>query len=101
MMPALAAAMSARVGPSSFTWSIPSAVMTAHSGGSMTLVESSVPPRPTSSTTMSHFSSANQSIPRAVIISNSVGTSAMASAAGRTRSTRRTNASSGICSPFT
>ena len=34
---------------------IPSAVMTAHSGASMTLVESSVPPRPTSSTTISHF----------------------------------------------
>ena len=80
---------------------MPSAVMTAHSGGSMTLVESSVPPRPTSSTTMSHFVSANQSIPNAVMISNSVGISVMASAAGFTRSTSRTSASSGICWPFT
>ena len=67
----------------------------------MTLVESSVPPSPTSSTTMSHCLRAKYSIPSAVMISNSVGTSAMASAAGCTRSTSCTSSSSGICCPST
>ena len=88
--------MSAMVGPSSFTWSRPMAAITAASGTSMMLVESSSPPMPTSSTTMSHFCRANQTMARAVMSSNSVGESAMASAWGRTYSVRAASSSSGM-----
>jgi hypothetical protein len=58
MMPALLAAISRRVGPRTSVWSMPIGVMTA-TAGSATLVESQVPPRPTSTTATSTGASAN------------------------------------------
>ena len=74
------------------------AAITAASGTSMTLVESSSPPMPTSSTTMSQRCPAKYTMARAVISSNSVGASSMASAKGRIRSVSSASSPSGICS---
>ena len=75
--------------------------MTAASGQSMALVESSAPPMPTSSTTRSHRAPAKQSIAAAVDSSNWLGWSAIASAAARTRSVARASASPEMFSPST
>ena len=77
------------------------AVITATSGTSMTLVESNSPPSPTSSTTISHFLSRKYCMAMAVISSNSVGVSSMASAKGRIFSTIAASSSSVIISPST
>ena len=66
-------------------WSSPMLTMTAASGAGMTLVESNSPPKPTSSTTMSHAWRAKYSIAMQVTSSNSVGCSSRASASGWTR----------------
>ena len=58
MMPALAQAMSSIVSPSHSVWSSPIGRITA-TPASMTLVASSSPPRPTSTTAMSTGASAN------------------------------------------
>ena len=60
-------------------WSREMEAITATSGASMALVASNLPPRPTSSTTMSHFLLANQWKARAVMNSNSVTVSPAAS----------------------
>ena len=73
--------------------------MTAASGQSMTLVESSAPPMPTSSTTISQRRSANQSIAAAVTSSNWLGWSSIVSAAARTRSVTEASSSPGMFSP--
>ena len=56
--------------------------ITAASGASITLVESSSPPRPTSSTTISQAWRAKYSMAMQVTSSNSVGCSSMDSASG-------------------
>ena len=75
-------------------------MMTAASGAPITLVASSRPPSPTSSTTMSQRSRRYQSRATAVISSNSVGWSAIASAIGRISVTSAASVSSAMGSPF-
>ena len=94
-------AICAKVSPRYSVWSRPMLVMTAHSSASMRFVASSRPPRPVSSTTMSHPSRANHTNAAAVMSSNSVGLSSMASATGRTCSTAAAKASSETGTPFT
>ena len=66
-------------------------VITAASGASMTLVESSAPPMPTSKTTMSQPSSKKHTMAMAVDSSNWLGWSSISSAAARTRSVTAAN----------
>ena len=68
MMPAFSAAISSTVPPSSLVWSIEIGVMTATTP-SATLVQSSLPPTPTSSTTTSTGVSAK--IAKAIPVSTS------------------------------
>ena len=82
-------------------WSSPMAVMIASSGVSMTLVESSAPPMPTSSTTMSHRLRAKYSMARQVMSSNSVGCCGIASACGYTSVVSAASVSSGMGCPST
>ena len=74
--------------------------MTAASGEGMTFVESSSPPIPVSSTTTAALSRAKYASATAVMSSNSVGLSSMASACIRTVSVISPSASSEIGSPF-
>ena len=75
--------------------------MTATSGASMALVESSAPPMPTSSTTMSHFASKKYSRAMAVTSSNWLGWSSIASAMDLTRSVIAARVSPGTFAPLT
>ena len=104
-MPAFSRAMAANVEPSSFVWSRPMRATTVTSGASMTFVESRRPPKPTSSTTMSHSRRANCTSATAVISSNSVGWSpvsaAMASACSFTNSVASVSSSSEMFTPST
>ncbi len=68
MMPALAQAMSSMVSPSHSVWSSPIGVIT-QTPASMTLVASSSPPSPTSTTAMSTGASANAAYAIAVVMS--------------------------------
>jgi hypothetical protein len=68
MMPALAQAMSSIVSPSHSVWSSPIGVIT-QTPASITLVASSSPPRPTSTTAMSTGASANAAYAIAVVMS--------------------------------
>ena len=71
-MPAFSAAILSSVSPRNSVWSIEIGVMTVASGCSITLVASSRPPRPTSSSSTSAGWRANSSRPAAVVISNTV-----------------------------
>ena len=75
--------------------------MTATSGTGMTLVESSAPPMPTSSTTMSQCIRLKYSKAMQLTSSNSVGDSSMASARGLTDSVISARSASGMSSPST
>ena len=100
-MPAFSPAMAASVVPSSFVWSRPMRAMTAASGASMAFVESRRPPRPTSSTTISQPRRAKCTSATAVISSNSVGWSAIASACPFTSSVASVSSSSVMLAPST
>ena len=71
MIPALLPAISAMVSPRYSVWSMPIGVITA-TGASTTLVESQVPPSPTSMTATSTGASANAANAIAVRTSNLV-----------------------------
>ena len=73
MMPDFVAAIFSSVSPSTSVWSRPMLQMTEASGVEMTFVESSSPPSPTSSDTMSHLWRMKYSMAMAVTSSNSVG----------------------------
>ena len=100
-MPAFSAAMASTVSPRISVWSRPMRVMTAASGTSMTLVASRRPPRPTSSTTISHFAAWKRQKAMAVTSSNWVGASGMVSAACFTRSVASARSWSPTSFPFT
>ena len=104
-MPAFSWAISASVLPSRFVWSSAIDTIAATSGAAMTLVESSRPPSPTSSTTISQPTCAKCTSATAVISSNSVGCSppsaSIASAHSRTRSVAAVRSSSEMLRPFT
>ena len=100
-IPAFSAAMAASVVPSSFVWSSPMRATTATSGASMTFVESSLPPRPTSSTTISQPLRAKCTSATAHMSSNSVGWSAMASACSFTSSVASVRPSAEMFAPST
>ena len=72
IIPAFSAAISSRVFPKRFVWSKLIDVITDNIGV-ITLVESSLPPRPTSTTAKSTSSVAKYKNINTVIISNSVG----------------------------
>ena len=72
----------------------------AAAGVSMTLVGSNSPPSPTSSTATSTFSRANAVRVTAVMISDQLGPSSMASAASRTSSVARARHSSETGTPL-
>ncbi len=102
-MPAFSKAILSRVSPRMAVWSREMEAITAASGASMALVASNRPPRPTSSTTMSHCRRANQWKARAVMNSNSVTvspTASWASAMGDSSSTSCASSSGGIISPL-
>ena len=101
MIPAFSNAICATVSPSTAVWSSPMLAITAHSGARMTFVASSRPPRPTSSTTMSHCWSANHKIAAAVTSSNSVGGSGIAATHGRSRSHTAASSASVMGVPLT
>ena len=75
MMPALAQAISSTVSPSHSVWSSPIGVIT-QTPASMTLVASSAPPSPTSTTAMSTGASAKVAKASAVVMSKYVSGSA-------------------------
>ena len=75
--------------------------MTLTSGSSITFVESSLPPRPTSKTTISHCCWAKCTSATAVMSSNSVGWSSMASAASLTCKVTRVRSSRDMHAPST
>ena len=101
MMPAFAAAIFSSVSPSTSVWSSPMLQITETSGASMTLVESSSPPMPTSITTIWQPRRTKYSIAMHVTSSNSVGDSVMDAASGRMYSVMAHSSSSEIISSST
>ncbi len=71
-MPAFSAAIFSSVSPRNSVWSMETGVMTVASGCAITLVASSRPPKPTSSSSTSAGWRENSSEPAAVVISNTV-----------------------------
>ena len=98
MIAAFSAAISASVAPSTAWWSRSMRAITTASGVP-TVVASSRPPRPTSSTATSTASRAKWSSPSAVVVSNIVASSLATSVPSA--STPSTTASSAIGSPST
>ena len=105
MIAAFSPAISATVSPSTAMWSSETGVITLASVVRTTLVASHRPPRPVSSTTISHCCSAKYRKASAVVNSNSPMDSpsgrARLSHATATRSARRVRSASGIIAPST
>ncbi len=99
-MPTLSDAMALTVGPSTAVWSRSTLVRTATSE-SMTLVESHVPPSPTSMTPTSTPSSEKCRKAATVKSSKRVRVMPVTASASESRSINAMNASSSIASPFT
>ena len=88
-MPAFSPAIAVRLSPRKLTWSIEIGVIAVASGFSTTLVASSLPPRPVSSSSKSAGVSAKARKAAAVVISNSVMSSPPFAASARARQSTR------------